>query len=269
MNDFLLSKKGKVQYLTIPSFTQKGIPHGFSTRAGGVSKGFFYSLNTGFLPQEDENNVYINRKIFLETLEVKGKLCSLKQAHGKEVVIVNEEHKISAGNGKNMAEGDGLVTNQRGLILSMYSADCAVLFFYDPIKRVIGLAHAGWRGTVKGIGPETVKTMQNHFQSSQKDILAGISPAVGPCCYEVEAEVVDSFSQVLEDYSSLFEARPGGKWMFNLKEANARILEKQGIKRDHITVSSHCTCCNSDLFFSYRRSRGITGRMISVISLPK
>lgn len=267
MQDFLLNKKEKVQYLTIPSFSKKGIPHGFSTRTGGVSKGYFYSLNTGFLTREDEHNVNINRKIFLDTLQIKGKLCSLKQVHGKEIIIVNDKFNFLTDHKEHLAQGDGLVTNQRGLILSMYSADCAVLFFYDPVNEVIGLAHAGWRGTALGIGHEMLETMQNHFHSRREDILVGISPAVGPCCYEVGDEVADSFSRVSENYLTLFEALPGDKWMFNLKEANARILERQGIKREHITVSSYCTCCRPDLFFSYRRDRGKTGRMISVISL--
>lgn len=243
MKNFKLEKRGQVSCFSIPSFGHKDIYHGFSTR-----------LN------KQEN--------FVEILGLKEPFYYLNQVHGNEVIVVEdqlsrEKNKVSS------LPGDGLVTALREVTLIMFSADCPILFFFDTEKEVVGLAHAGWKGTVRGIGMEMVKTMEEFFNSQSKDILVGISPAIGSCCYEVGEEVIEKLSGVLENWSLTCYPNSQGKWMLNLKEANASLLEKAGIRRDNITLSTHCTCCNPSLFYSYRRSRGGKGRMISFIGLRR
>lgn len=242
MREFQLQMKKGVIYLSIPSFENNDIINGFSSR---ITKG-------------------VETNKLLEALNLNGKLYALKQVHGKKVIVIDNEDDI---NGQEKAEGDGLVTGRKGIVLSMYSADCPVLFLFDPVKRVVGLGHAGWRGTVKGIGLELVKAMNNFYQCREENILAGISPAIGSCCYEVGEEVIQGTARILDNDFSCCEEKTGGKWMLDLKEVNSRVLEKAGIQKNNIAVSKLCTFCNSSLFYSYRRSGGSTGRMMSVISL--
>ncbi|MDO9573950.1 MAG: peptidoglycan editing factor PgeF, partial [Candidatus Contubernalis sp.] len=264
MDDFILQKKGGLKYLTIPSFTKSGVVHGFSTRKLEYNKTPCCSLSLDTGTGGEEFRAYKNREIFLKALGLKGDFWSLKQVHGSRVFTVAEKrepHSIKDG----ILKGDGLVTRQRGVILTMYSADCVILFLFDPVQQVVGLGHAGWRGTVDGIGPELVKTMVGGCGSREEDILVGIGPAIGACCYEVGRDVIEKVWEVVEE-SHLF-AKPNGeeKWILDLKMLNVRLLETAGIPKENITVSSLCTFCHPDSFFSYRRDGGMTGRMMSVI----
>lgn len=241
MEDFKLDKWGQVDCFSIPSFNDKNVYHGFSTR-----------LNK----QED----------FVKALGLKNRLYYLNQVHGNKVLVVEKQFSFEKKKAR-LPQGDGLITALKNILLVMFSADCPILFFYDPVKEVVGLAHAGWKGTVKGISMEMVKTMKKVFCSSSKDILVGISPAIDSCCYEVGEEVIEKLSKILKNWSMTCYRGVRGKWMLNLKEANALLLVEEGISRENITYSTHCTCCNPNLFYSYRRSQGEKGRMISFIGL--
>ncbi len=244
MQEFRLQMKKRVVYLDIPTFKNNNFISGFSTRITGIGKG-------------EESS------FFLEALDLSGKIYSLKQVHGKKVVAIDNDNDTSF---LEKSEGDGLITGHKGIILTMYSADCPVIFLCDPVKRVIGLAHAGWRGTVKGIGWELVEAMKDNYGCQGENILAGISPAIGPCCYEVGDDVVQGIARILGNGHSCCEKK-GHKWMLDLKEVNRRVLEQAGIRSNNIVVSKLCTFCNPSLFYSYRRAGGATGRMMSVISL--
>ncbi|UNC92851.1 peptidoglycan editing factor PgeF [Candidatus Contubernalis alkaliaceticus] len=252
--------------MTIPSFTKRGIIHGFSTRKLEKSKNPSNRLDNECGQRGDEFKVYENRQTFFNVLNLKGDFWSLKQIHGSKVITVGKKREAFL-NKEGVLEGDGLVTGQRGVILTMYSADCVIIFLFDPVKQVIGLGHAGWRGTVRGIGSELVKTMVNSFGSNAGDILVGIGPAIGACCYEVGFEVIKKVSEAVKE-SHLFVKLIGEeKWILDLKMLNVGILETAGVRKDNITISSHCTFCHPDSFFSFRRDGGKTGRMVSVISL--
>lgn len=263
LRDFIIQKKAGLTYLTVPSFTNLGVIHGFSTRRVEDNHYSIDNLDTGL--GEGEFSAIKNRGIFLNALNLKGDFWSLKQVHGSRVFSVVEKSLIE---GEEMLEGDGLVTGQRGVILTMYSADCVIILLFDPVKQVAALGHAGWRGTLEGIGPELVKAMAASYGCSHKDILVGISPAIGACCYEVGEEVKEKLSEEVKDPYIFTKPSGSGKWMLDLKLLNVRLLNNAGIREENVTVSSLCTFCNRDLFFSYRRDRGFAGRMMSVICLP-
>ncbi len=266
MKDFIIQKNAGLKYLTIPSFTKSGVIHGFSTRKVEGREASSCVLDTGSGNQEKEFRAIKNRGKFLGALNLKGEFWSLKQVHGSRIYSVEE---IAFSKGDDPLEGDGLVTGHKGVILTMYSADCVIIFLFDPVKRVAALGHAGWRGTLEGIGKELVKAMAVSYGCRSEDILAGISPAVGACCYEVGEEVKEKLSEKVKDPYYYTKPTAGGKWMLDLKLLNVRLLNNAGIREENVTVSSFCTFCNGDLFFSYRRDGGFAGRMMSVICLPE
>lgn len=264
MKDFIIRKNSGLTYLTIPSFTKQGVVHGFSTRLVEGCQVSSYALDTRSDGKEEFKAIK-NRRLFVGALNLEGDFWALKQVHGRRVFSVGE--KVYS-KGEEQMEGDGLVTNQGGVILTMYSADCAIIFLFDPVQRAAALGHAGWRGTLKGIGPELVKAMTSSYGCRPENIMAGISPAIGACCYEIGEEVIEKLYQVMKEPEMFIKLGRSGKYMLDLKLLNAKLLKEAGIQEEKVAVSSHCTFCNPDLFFSYRRDGGFAGRMMSLICLP-
>ncbi len=222
--------------------------HGFSTRADGVSKAPFDSLNLG--GSEDEaSNILANRKIALENLNLSiDNLCYLKQIHGNMVNVA----KVG------QLEGDALVTAQKNLVLAISIADCYPILFHDPVNNVIGGAHAGWRGTVSKIAENTILEMQK-LGAKTENIKVAIGQGICQNNFEVGKEVIEQFK------SSGF---PSSCWRENkmdLIACNKFVLMQNGIKEENIWIMNRCTFEND--FFSYRRDKGKTGRMWAVISL--
>lgn len=175
---------------------------------------------------------------------------------------------------------DGLLTDVPGVLLTSFYADCVPLYFYDPVHRVVGLAHAGWKGTVAQIAAAMVSKMETVYSSHPQDIIAAIGPSIGDCCYEVDDYVMKHVRQLEGDLSKPTETADSvglyrtsdtdeNKYMLNLKEMNRRIMIKAGILPTHIECTSWCTSCNQDLFFSYRKENGVTGRMTSWIGIKE
>lgn len=245
------------------------IKHGYSTRIGGKSLTPFDTLNLGLAVNDNKAHVLENRRLFASVLGLNAdKIVVPSQTHGKKVKRVTSEH---AGRGAfdyadSISDTDALITNTRGLTLSLHFADCGSVFFLDPVNRAIGLAHAGWRGTASKIVIETIESMKREFGSDPKDIQAAIGPCIGRCCYEVGKEVAEQFFESFPNNENVIEQSLKNKWHVNLKTANYSLLVQAGIKDENISVSEHCTCCLKDEFFSYRRD-GKTGRMSGWISL--
>ena len=189
--------------------------------------------------------------------------------HGNSIRVVKKE---DAGQGavdydRAFAETDALITNEREVLLSSYYADCTPLFFLAPDIPAVGLAHAGWRGTVNKIGQQTAVKMAEVFGADLDELLVGIGPHIGPCCYQVGQDVIDKLKDSFAKWHSLVTKEQGNKWRFDLAAANQIQLEEVGVKRENIITSSLCTCCQEDLFYSYRRDNGQTGRMASLIKI--
>ena len=247
-----------------------------STRIGGVSPPPYESLNMGFSSGDRRENVAQNRDRFYQALGIDpSKILIPGQVHGKEVLSfqlpirnpaptrdgANHEPLPYKGRGESPI-CDGLITQTSGLVLGMTIADCLALFLYDPRKRVVGLLHSGWRGVHQGIVNEALRKMNREFRSEPEDCEVHMSPAIGPCCYEVGEEVIQSFHKVAPEALEKRDSRV----FLNLGKAMEIQLLKEGIKKINPPEADRiCTACQEKEFFSYRRERGMTGRMVAVM----
>jgi hypothetical protein len=292
--------KSKVHILPAESLVRiPWLVHGFSTRAGGFSKGYGgHALNLGFTAHDSRAAVIRNRQAFLESL-VKGSLTKdvERRASGPHLRLVTLRqihsdiiHCVSQVPGEPLA-GDGLITNTPGILLGVLTADCLPVILVDPKHRAIGVFHAGWRGTVKRIVEKGVGEMHRWFGSKPSDLSAAIGPGNRGCCYEVGPEVQSQFesqfsyakelfretkerNEIHERYPLLFlTARAPGhselpkKIFLDIPEANRQQLLAAGVQAKNISDIGLCTSCRADLFFSHRRDKGVTGRMMAVVGI--
>ncbi|MCA6436916.1 MAG: peptidoglycan editing factor PgeF [Bacteroidota bacterium] len=222
--------------------------HGFTTRWGGVSQTPFNELNLGG-PDDKTEYILENRKRVFEQLKLDfNKLCNLKQVHGAEVCIAKPGTQ----------EGDALVTNEPNHVLAISIADCYPILFHDPLNKVIGAAHAGWRGTVNRIAENTIDKMCS-LGADTRNIKVAIGQGISPKKFEVGTEVISEFRE--KQFSdTIFEGN-----YINLIRANIQVLEESGITPKNIWTMNRCTF--EDDFFSYRRDKGLTGRMWALITL--
>ncbi len=268
----LISKEG-LKYLKFSEFDESELfEHCITTRVGGVSQGPYAELNMGMhIPEEVESTVEnfdkVANTVFYGS---KDDVVRTDQVHGIKIKKVSEEDR---GKGlvreRDFEDVDGLMTDIPGIILSTAYADCTPLMFIDEKKKVIASVHSGWKGTVGGIGEEAVKMMIKEYGSDIKDIKAGIGPTIGPESFEVGEEVYIEFKKVFKDMEKIVSKRKGEKYYLNLWEANKQVLLRAGLREENIFIDDHCTFINEDLFYSYRRDKGITGRMAAMIMIKK
>lgn len=257
-------------YYTIPSFEDTGlVRHGFSSRLGGVSTGECASLNLGFKRKDSPENVRENFRLFCEALGVDpSQMVFTDQVHKDKIEYITEAH---AGMGfmraSKITETDGFITDKPGIALVTFYADCVPLFFLDSVHKAIGLSHSGWRGTVAKIGAKTFMAMQERFGTKPEDCLVGIGPSIGKCCFEVDQPVADEFSKAFPGHDEKLIEPRDIKYHIDLWEANRIQLAESGIPDANITVSSLCTCCNKDIFFSHRGDKGRTGSLAAILML--
>ena len=280
----------KLQILRAPVFARiPSLVHGFSTRRGGVSTCYgAKSLNLGFTADDSRTAVQKNRlRLVEELLGTRTKpwpLVNLRQIHSDLI------HHIEAVPPLILA-GDGMITSTPGILLAVLTADCLPVIIADPNKNSVGVFHAGWRGTVKRIVEKGVGEMRRRFGSRPVDLRAAIGPGIRSCCYQVGAEVRNTFDaqfaysaelfretkqtdEIHERYPLLFlTARAPGhselpKQIFlDLAEANRRQLLASGLNAKNILDMKLCTSCSSELFFSHRAEKGKTGRMMAVVGI--
>lgn len=238
--------------------------HGIFTRLGGVSAKPWDSLNVGSTVGDDPADVMRNKQLMIEALGLDpGQTCTVWQVHGNTTLVMNEPSM----NGSVLQQADGMVTDKPGLALVMRFADCVPLLFYDPVKQVIGMAHAGWRGTVAGAGPSVIRKMQEVYGSKPSDIEAAIGPSIGPDYYQVGAEVVEAVRKAFGVIDNLVIHATDGSAYLNLWEANRIALLECGVGK--IEVAGICTASNTAEFYSHRAERGRTGRFGAVMALPE
>jgi polyphenol oxidase len=260
---FRLAQRNAIQYLEAEPLSRlEFVTHAFCTRLGGISAGPFSSLNTGFLVGDREEDVRRNLALIEKAFTIPtGRLVLMDQVHGERIFIVDGDgHPPDS-----IPECDGLITDRPGVALGIRTADCVPLLFVDPIRRVIGVAHAGWRGTVLDIAAKMVDLFENRFSSRAEELLIAIGPAIGVCCYQVDAPVYDALSSRPGAEGFLHPCKEPGRWMLDLVSANRIELQKQGVPADNISVAGFCTACRRGLFFSHRASHGCTGRQVNFI----
>jgi YfiH family protein len=283
--------KNKLQLLLSPKLTQLSwLVHAFSTRHGGVSRGYGgNTLNLGFTQHDSRVAVERNRELFLKELGVANgrkmwPLVSLRQIHSDLI------HRVDRMPEQPLA-GDGMVTDTPGLLLAVQTADCLPIILADRKRRAVGVFHAGWRGTVKRIVEKGVGEMRKHFKSDPRDLVAAIGPGVQACCYEVGEGVRTKFEAQFAYASSLFRevkesdpvrekypmlfltARAPGhselpvKLFLDLVEANRRQLLDAGVMAKNIDTVAPCTACHTELLFSFRAEKGVTGRLMGATGI--
>lgn len=246
------------------------INHGFTTRLGGVSDGIYSSLNLSFDRGDNRENVIKNYQIIADEIgeDIKSFTAS-KQTHTTNVRIITEDDK---GKGitrdRDYTDVDGMLTNNPNIVLFTYYADCVPLFFADPVKKIVGMAHSGWRGTAGKIGKVTVEKMMSYFDCKKEDIICAIGPSICKSCYEISEDVADVFKEMFKDkWEDILEDKHNGHYQLDLWRANELILLEAGITQNHIENRRICTCENSDILFSHRASNGKRGNLAGFIGL--
>ena len=257
--------------------------HGFSTRPGGVSDlASERVLNLGFAQWDTKENVLENRRRFQSALAADGlTLCGLSQIHSDVIHVFDALPNAPC-------RGDASTTNRVGLLLAVQTADCVPILLVDVRNRAVAAVHAGWRGTLQRIITKAMGKMQMQFGTRPIDLIAAIGPSIGGCCYEVGTEVASEFRSQFPNASEWFdELRTGDEpnplqWLnmkppghqpppknslFDLRKANRAQLLEAGVPEGNIFVNDLCTACRRDLFFSYRKEAGTTGRLLSVIGI--
>ena len=252
---------GNLEYLAAEGIT---VPHGFTTRRGGVSEGIFDSLNIGYNRGDSHENVKENYRILAAamgcTLE---DLVLTRQTHTDIVRVARREEAGKSLDNRDWPECDGLITNEAGVALVIFTADCTPILFHDPVTGAVGAAHAGWRGTAAGIAARTVEAMVREYGCDPSNIRAAVGPNIGFCCFETDRDVPDAMVAALGEEAKPFIRPNGEKYYVNLKEINALWLRKAGVEK--IEISDACTVCQSDLYWSHRVTRGERGSQGAII----
>lgn len=264
---FHTRRENDLLYLTSDTLESTAIAHGFTTRLGGVSPAPWDSLNLDDRRGDKLENVQENFRRVAKALNVDvQKLVLSRQVHRDDVRIVTAD---DAGKGlwreQDYDSADALVTDVAGLSLVVFSADCNVMLLHDPVRRVIGAAHGGWRGTAMGIAAKTVRTMAEVYGCQPENIRAAIGPAIGQCCFETDGDVPEALRQALGGDAERFIDWNGKKYHIDLKGVNALWLEKEGVA--HIDICDHCTACRTNLYWSHRKVGLQRGEQAAVIAL--
>lgn len=246
------------------------ISHCFTTRAGGVSSGIFSSLNLSFIRGDREEDVRENFERVAASLGAASKdFVFTDQTHTTNVRKVTRE---DAGAGiwkeRGYSDVDGLITDEPGLVLATFYADCVPLYFVDRSHHAIGLSHSGWRGTVGRMGEQTIRAMQEMYGTDPSDLVCAIGPSICQNCYEVSQDVAEEFMQQFPGHQQeILLDKGGGKYLLDLWRANEIVLTEAGVAADQIATTNICTCCNDSLLFSHRASHGKRGNLGAFLML--
>ena len=258
------SQVGELRYYQFDLYRLPGLVHGVFTRQGGVSPAPWASLNLGGLSGDSKENVVENRR---RIFDVVGRpvesIYDAWQVHGTHIICPDKARPLDLAHVK----ADGILTDNPQVTLFMRFADCVPIFLYDPVRRVVGLAHAGWQGTVHKIAQITVERMVAEYGSYPGDILAAIGPSIGPDHYEIGPDVADQVKAAFPDDAPRFLSEVQGKTFFDLWQTNLVILEKAGVIRTQL--AGLCTACNTQDWYSHRAEHGKTGRFGALIGLKE
>jgi YfiH family protein len=245
-----------------------GVQAFFTGRAGGVSQRWAGGLNWSVSVGDDAAAVAENRRRALAIIGLLPEQAVMGGlVHGDRVVVVDGTEPIGPDGVRAVPQCDGLVTDRRGLALVITAADCVPICLFDPVKQVVGAVHAGWRGTVAGIGAQAVRLMQRRFGSNPASIHAAIGPSIGPCCYEVDEQVAVPVRRYYGSASDrmMHPSREPSRHMLDLWAANREDLARTGVR--NVAITGECTSCSVDRLFSHRAESGKAGRGAAVIAL--
>lgn len=267
------NRAGELVYLTFPILEKiDWISHLFSTRMGGVSEGIYSSMNLSYTRGDEREAVDENFRRIAAALG-----CGVEdmvfsdQTHTTNLRIVG---KADAGKGitreRDYSDVDGLLTDEPGVYLATFFADCVPLYFVDTRRKAVALAHSGWRGTVARMGQCVVERMREAYGTDPADLVAAVGPSICQECYEVSEDVADAFASAFHkpgQEREILLAKGGGKYQLDLWRANEIVLAEAGILEENIQVTDLCTCHNDRYLFSHRASRGQRGNLGAFLGL--
>lgn len=264
------NRRNDFEYLTSETLEKTGVRHLFTTRRGGVSKGYLESLNLGFSLGDQWENVLQNYQIVFDVLGICAQdLFPTKQVHEDTVKVVTAKDRGVFPPKESRAGCDAVITDERSMALAAFYADCPVALFYDPKTGVIGAAHAGWRGTVRNILAKTVQRMHEVYETEPEDVRAAFAPCIHACCFETDDDVYEALTEAYgAAVCGRHIERKEPKWHIDLVGLNRELLLETGMKTEHIDVSCPCTMCMSDKFWSHRKTGGRRGVQGAFIVLP-
>lgn len=264
-------KREGVPFLQFPIFKPYPLVHGFSTRLGGVSSGHCATMNLSFTRGDAVSDVRENHRLFARAVGYDvSELVLTDQVHGTVIKRVGAEDCGEVfQDERSIRETDGLITNEKNVMLMTFFADCVPLLFFDPVQQAVGNAHSGWRGTVQKMGQKMVESMEREFGSRPEDIRAVVGPSICRACYEVDEAVIREFDDVFDEKyrERLYDKKENGHYQLDLWEANRIILEEAGMKPEHICVSGLCTYEHPEQLFSHRYTNGRRGNLCAVIGM--
>lgn len=256
----ITNRVGTLEYLTAANIR---VPHCFTTRLGGVSKGHLRSLNIGMHRGDDPENVRQNYAILGQALGfAPEQLVLARQTHSDIVRAVGPNDARGLDHHR-YPECDALITNTPGTGLVVFTADCTPILLYDPVTGAVGAVHAGWRGTAAQIGAKTVRAMERCYGCKPENIRAAIGPNIAQCCFQTDADVPEAMRASLGDEALECIQIRGEKFYVNLKEINARILYRAGVTQ--VEISQECTACEPERFWSHRVTGGVRGSQGAII----
>ncbi len=239
----MICEKNNLKYITFQNLENTNmVKHCVTTRLGGVSTGVYAELNMSFTRGEQREKVLQNYDI----------VCNALDFDKNSFVLCHQTH----------------TTNIRGIQLTVFSADCTPILLLDTVNKAIGAVHAGWRGTVNSIAQKAIEKMTENYGTNPKDVIAGIGPSIGQCCFQVDEPVVKEFRQKLDfaDDVMINDTVPE-RYKIDLWETNKRILMNCGVQEKNIELSNICTMCHTDLFYSHRVMGNERGNMAGIIAL--
>jgi polyphenol oxidase len=255
---------GELRFYQFDLYNLPGLVHGVFTRQGGVSPAPWASLNLGGLGGDSKDNVVENRRrIFDAVGRPVESIYDAWQVHGTHIICTDKARPLDLAHVK----ADGILTDNPQVTLFMRFADCVPIFLYDPVRRVVGIAHAGWQGTLHKIAQITIERMVAEYGSHPGDILAAIGPSIGPDHYEIGPDVADQVKAAFPEDATRFLYEVQGKTFFDLWQTNQVILEKAGVI--HTQTAGLCTACNTQDWYSHRAEQGKTGRFGALIGLKE
>jgi YfiH family protein len=267
------NRTGELEYLTFPLLEETGmVKHLFSTRLGGVSKGIYASMNLSYTRGDEREAVDENYRRIADVLgcQMEDIVCS-DQTHTTNLMVAGRQ---DGGKGvtrsRDYHDVDGLLTDEPGIVLATFYADCVPLYFVDTKHRAIALAHSGWRGTVGRMGRCVVEKMKEVYGTDPADVVAAVGPSICQACYEVSEDVAGAFREEFRkpgQEQEILLSKGGGKYQLDLWRANEIVLTEAGILPSSIQVTDLCTCHNSDYLFSHRASQGRRGNLGAFLGL--
>ena len=269
-----LREKDGVCFLTFEALeNEKWLSHAFSTRLGGVSTGTESSLNLGFSREENRDNVMENFRRFGEAAGMP--ITHMVMSYQTHTANIRRMGSADIGKGffcdRDYSDIDGMITDERGVCLVTSFADCVPLMAADPVRHAIGSAHSGWKGTMSDVGGELIRAMHSAFGTHPEDVITVIGPSICQDCYEVSADVIEKakerYAHREDIWDRLWYDKKNGKYQLDLWECCRENFLEAGVLPEHIQMPELCTCCNSELLFSHRASKGRHGNLAALMEI--